>query len=183
MSDTESNSNSGSSSNAGKNKPANKPKRQMTNKVRQLFTEREKVRANLTAKLGKGARVANAAAFFKKYPTAENRSQHINTFVTSIRERNAKKVVNKPTKAKNTKAEVAAPAPAPTPAPKKTTTAKRGRKPLPTAYKKNKSLEKQAEKVIKKAEAIQKELDKANIKLKDVCDLCKDLRPNTPPKA
>jgi hypothetical protein len=198
MSDTESNSNTNSnssSSNSNKapkqNAQTKKEKRKVTitDKVRGLFTEREKVRANLTAKLGKGARVANAAAFYKKYPKAENRAEHINTFVTSLRERNAKKAANKPApkpksaKTKKNSSIAPAPAPAPVEAPKKTKTAKRGRPKLPNAYKKNTSIEKEAEKVIKKVEAIQKELAKVNLKMEDICEVCKDLRPNTPPKA
>ncbi len=159
--------------------------------MKALVAEREKVRAQLTAALGKGARVGNAASFLSKPPAERN----LNAFVRQIKERDAAaaaaktaakeagkevKVVKAEVKKlaktakKNAKAVVAAVEAVAKPKSKTKT-----RKVIYHKFKYD-SLERQAKKLAKKAEELQTKLESVDVKLADVCKLCKDFQEETP---
>ena len=170
------------------------PKKDPSDKMKALVAAREEVRAQLTKALGKGARVGNAAAFLSKPPAERN----LNAFVRKIKERDeaaaaakaaaktaAKevKVVKKEAKslAKTAKknanaAKAAAGANAAAKSKGKTKKLKYFKFPYD-------SVEREAKKIAKKAEELQAKLETVDLKLIDICKLCKDLKENTPTKA
>ena len=182
------------------NRMADKPpKKEPSDKMKALVAEREKVRAQLTAALGKGARVGNAASFLSKPPAERN----INAFVRQIKERDAVaaaaktaakeagkevKVVKKEasklakTAKKNVKAAVAAVNAAVAAGKPKSKSKTKTRKIQFHKFKYD-SVERQAKKLVKQAEELQAKLNSVDVKLGDVCKLCKDFQEATPVKA
>ncbi len=170
------------------------PKKEPSDKMKALVAEREKVRAQLTAALGKGARVGNAASFLSKPPAERN----INAFVRQIKERDAAaaaaktaakeagkevKVIKKEagklakTAKKNVKAAVAAVNAAVAAVKPKSKT--KTRKVQFHKFKYD-SVERHAKKLVKQAEELQAKLNSVDVKLADVCKMCKDFQENTP---
>lgn len=175
------------------------PKKDPSDKMKALIKAREEARAELTAALGKGARVANAAAYFSKAP-AERLA-----FIEQIKRRNAaaaeaktaakeagKKVegVKKEAKnlAKTAKKNAKKAASASKAAAAAAVAANAGKskgKTKKVQYFKfpYDSVEREAKKLAKKAEELQAKLTSVGVELKDVCKLCKDFQEETPKKA
>ena len=161
--------------------------------MKELMKQREEARAQLTAALGKGARVANAAAFVSK-PAAE---RNLAAFVKKIQERDAAAGAAKTAaKAVEKKVEVVKKE-----AKNLATTAKKNAKAAATASKaaakaasktksktrkviyhkfKYDSVERQARTLAKQAEELQAKLTSVGVELKDVCKMCKDFQDATP---
>lgn len=174
------------------------PKKDPSDKMKALIKAREEARAELTAALGKGARVANAAAYFSKAPAERV------AFIEQIKRRNAAAAEAK-TAAKEAGKKVEA---VKKEAKNLAKTAKKNAKKAATASKaaaaavaanagktkgKTKkvqyfkfpydSVEREAKKLAKKAEELQAKLTSVGVELKDVCKICKDLQEDTPKKA
>ena len=171
---------------------ADKPKKDPTEKMKALIAAREEARAQLTAALGKGARVANAASFASKPPAERN----LASFVEQIKRRNAaaaeakgaakgaekkvdsvKKEVKAMAKTAKKNAKLAA-----TAARAAAAASKSRSKTKKITYHKFKydSVEREAKKLAKQAEELQAKLESVDVKLKDVCKLCKDFQMATP---
>ncbi len=173
------------------------PKKDPSDKMKALVAAREEVRAQLTAALGKGARVGNAASFLSKPPAERN----FNAFVRQIKERNAAagaakaaaktaakevKVVKKEAKnlAKTAKKNANAAAKAAAAAANAGKAKSKGKTKKVQYFKfPYDSVEREAKKLVKKAEELQAKLDTVDVKIADVCKICKDLREETPAKA
>ena len=171
------------------------PKKELGEKMKQLVKQREEVRAQLTAALGKGARVGNAASFLSKPPAERN----LNAFVAKIKERDAaaaaakeaakgasKKVEAVKKEAKNlakTARKNAAAAAKAANAPAVKVKSKGKTKKIVYHKFKYDSVEREAKKLAKKAEELQARLSDIGIELKDVCKMCKDFQEETPVKA
>jgi hypothetical protein len=177
-----------------------KDKKPVSDKMKALIAEREAARAQLTAALGKGAKVGNAAKFVSQPPAQRN----VAAFVKMIKERNAaaaaaktaakgveKKVeavkveakkLAKTAKKNATAAKVAANAVAKAQAEVKTKGKSKTRKVQYHKFRYD-SVEREAKKLVKKAEELQEQLDMVGVDLKDVCKLCKDFQEATPNKA
>lgn len=174
------------------------PKKEPSDKMKALVAAREEVRAQLTAALGKGARVGNAAAFLSKPPAERDMA----AFVAAIKKRNAEaaaaktaakeagkkvEVVKKEAKnlaksaKKNAKLAAAAAAAA---ASNGAAGPGKGAKSKTRKVKYFKfpydSVEREAKKIAAKAEELQNKLESVDVKLKDVCKVCKDLQVATP---
>jgi hypothetical protein len=168
------------------------PKKEPSDKMKALIAQREEARAQLTAALGKPARVGNAASFVSKPPAERN----LAAFVEKIKKRNAaaaeaknaakgaeKKVeaVKKEVKnlAKTAKKNVKLAAAASSAAVAQVKSKGKTKKIVYHKFPYN-SLEREAKKIAKKAEELQAKLESVDVKLKDVCKLCRDLREETP---
>ncbi len=172
------------------------PKKDPSDKMKALVAAREEVRAQLTAALGKGARVGNAASFLSKPPAERN----LNAFVRQIKERDAAAAAAKgaaKTAAKNVKVVKKEASQLAKTAKKNANAAAAAAKAAANAAGKSKaktkkvkyfrspyaSVERRAKKIAKKAEELQAKLDTVDVKLADVCKMCKDFQENTPKKA
>lgn len=170
------------------------PKKEPSDKMKALIKAREEARAQLTAALGRGARVANAASFASKPVEQRN----LAAFVKQIQERDAAaekaktaakeagkkvEVVKKEVKnlaksaKKNAKQAAAAASSAAAAAKAAPKTKTRKVKYFKFPYD---SVEREAKKLAAKAEELQTKLESVDVKLKDVCKLCKDFQEATP---
>lgn len=157
---------------AGKNKG---PKKPPTEKQLKMFANRAAALKNLTARLGKPARAANAA---RLVTLRRNKPDNANKFIDDLIAREGKpapkpKANNKPkanvavvkpkskTKNKTLKAAVNAAVKA---------------KPNKYFTFKYNSVERQAKKLIKKVEEIESALKGIGMTMKDVCRVCQDLK-------
>ena len=177
------------------------PKKEPSDKMKELIKAREEARAQLTAALGKGARVANAASFASK-PAAQ---RNLAAFVEQIKRRNAaaaevktaakeagkkvevvkKEVKNLVNTAKKNVKKAASASTAAAAAASANSKAKTKGKTKKVKYFKfpYDSVEREAKKLAKKAEELQAKLTSVGVELKDVCKLCKDFQEETPKKA
>jgi chromosome segregation ATPase len=176
------------------------PKKEPSDKMKELIKAREEARAQLTAALGKGARVANAASFASK-PAAQ---RNLAAFVEQIKRRNAaaaevktaakeagkkvevvKKEVKNLVKTAKKNVKKAASASKAAAAASANSKAKTKGKTKKVKYFKfpYDSVEREAKKLAKKAEELQAKLTSVGVELKDVCKLCKDFQEETPKKA
>jgi hypothetical protein len=146
---------------------APQPKK-LTEKVASLVSEREKVRGELSARLGKGARVANAA----KFASLPREQQNLNAFAAQILARNA---AAKEAKAKAKAQQLPTIAEAPIAAAKKKTSrapaaAKASRKTVKNKKPANNSVEKEAKKLVKEMEKVEAKLRPVGLDAATVCD-------------
>lgn len=144
--------------------PAAANKKPPTDKQLKMKANRANALKNLTARLGKPARAPNAA---RLVTLRRNKPEEAEKFIDDLIAREGKPVLkpkaNKPLKAKNKTLKAASNAAAKAKVNKYFT------------FKYN-SVEREAKKIMKKAEELEKLLKPLGHSLKDVCKLCKDLR-------
>lgn len=160
-------------------------KKPPTEKQLKMYANRAAALKNLTARLGKGARAANAA---RLVTLRRNKPEEADKFIEDLIAREGKPIP----KPKANKPAAAAPGnkPANKPANKPKSKAKnktlkaaanvaaKVKSPKYFTFKYN-SVERQAKKLLKKAEEIEKALKPLGHSLKDVCKMCKDLQNNS----
>lgn len=160
----------------GANKKNKGPKKPPTEKQLKMFANRAAALKNLTARLGKPARAANAA---RLVTLRRNKPENANKFIDDLIAREGKPVP-KPKANNKPKANVAAPA-----KPKSKTKNKTLKAAANVAVKakankyftfKYNSVERQAKKLIKKVEEIEGALKGLGMTMKDVCRVCQDLK-------
>lgn len=164
-------------------------KRSPSVKQKAMIAQREQVRAELSKALGKGARVANAAAYLSRPAEQRNMAAYVNF----IKKRDAaaaeakaaakgaeKKVVQVKKEAKNLAKTARKNAAAAAQAAQAANKAKGKTKKVQYFKFKYDSVEREAKKLAKQAEELQAKLSTVDVQLKDVCKLCKEFQESTP---